>query len=220
MKRFYITGTDTEIGKTRVSCQILRALQSQGISTSAYKPVSAGAELIAGQLQNEDALALMAASSTSQTYTDVNPWCFAEAVAPHFLATEAGVKIEPQRMANIITKNPTDIAVIEGVGGWLAPLDADTTQADMARATDARIILVVGMRLGCINHALLSAERIQSDGLVLSGWVANQVDAQMSRYQDNIETLANLISAPMIAKVDWNDQEIRLNKHFIDALLA
>ncbi len=219
MKRLYITGTDTEIGKTRVSCQLLRAFQASGITTSAYKPVSAGAEMVVDQLQNEDALALMAASSASQTYADVNPWCFTEAVAPHFLAAEAGVNIEPLHMAGIIGKTTTDVAIIEGVGGWLAPLDANTTQADMAKATGAAVILVVGMRLGCINHALLTAERIQSDGLVLSGWVANQIDVKMSRYLDNIETLSTRIKAPLIASVAWNQMELEPNKHFIDALL-
>ncbi len=220
MKRFYVTGTDTEIGKTRVSCQILSALQARGITTSAYKPVSAGAKLIAGQLQNEDALALMAASSASQAYADVNPWCFAEAVAPHFLAAEAAVKIEPQRMAGIVEQTTADVAIIEGVGGWLAPLDAATTQADMVRATRATVILVVGIRLGCINHALLTAERIQSDGLVLSGWVANQVDVEMSRYHDNTETLSARIKAPLLASVAWNEMELQLDNSFIDALLV
>ncbi len=218
MKRLYITGTDTEIGKTRVSCQLLRALQVEGISTAAYKPISAGAELIAGQLRNEDALALMAASSTAQVYGDVNPWCFAEAVAPHFLVAEAGIQIDTQAMARIIANESASVALIEGVGGWLAPLDANTTQADMARACGAAVILVVGMRLGCINHALLSAERIQSDGLVLAGWVANQVDAQMPRYLDNIETLSAAINAPLLATVAWEQQNITLDQGFIRVL--
>jgi len=220
MRNYYITGTDTEIGKTRVSCQLLRALQARGISTTAYKPVASGAELVAGKLQNEDALALMAASGTAQTYTDINPWCFAEAVAPHFLAAEAGVNIDPQRMASIINQTEVDVAVIEGVGGWLAPLDANTTQADMARAAGATVILVVGMRLGCINHALLSAERIENDGLVLTGWVANQVDATMDRYQENIETLTARITAPLIATVAWGEQSMELSDVFLGDLLT
>jgi dethiobiotin synthetase len=206
MKRWYITGTDTEIGKTRVSCQLLVALKQQGLSTAAFKPVASGAVDSSTGLRNEDALQLILASGSIAAYSDVNPWCFREAVAPHFLAAEAGIQIDPGQMARIISSVHADVAVIEGVGGWLAPLGPTTSQADMATALDAGVILVVGMRLGCINHALLSADRIQADGLPLLGWVANRVDPVMARYADNINTLTERIPAPLLATIDWNEK--------------
>ncbi|MCF6264887.1 MAG: dethiobiotin synthase [Xanthomonadales bacterium] len=205
MKHWYITGTDTEIGKTRVSCQLLQHLRQQGYSTSAYKPVASGA-LDAGEgLRNDDALQLIHASQTKTAYNEVNPWCFEEAVAPHLLAEEAGINIDTAHMADIVSRRPVDVAIIEGVGGWLAPLDADTSQADMARALNAGVILVVGMRLGCINHALLSVGRILQDGLPLLGWVANRIDPEMSRYQDNINTLKARIQQPLLATIAWEE---------------
>ncbi len=205
MKRWYITGTDTEIGKTHVSCQLLQSLSQLGLSTAAFKPVASGAEDTGNGLRNDDANQLIHVSSTKIPYSKVNPWCFTEAVAPHLLAAEADVQINPEHMAQMVSQYPAEVAVIEGVGGWLAPLDAKTSQADMAKALGAGVILVVGMRLGCINHALLSADRIQADGLSLLGWVANQVDLEMARYQDNIDTLKARISAPMLANIAWNE---------------
>lgn len=205
MKHWYITGTDTEIGKTRVSCQLLWELGQRGFSTAAYKPVASGAVDAGEGLRNEDALQLIQASQTKLAYNEVNPWCFEQAVAPHFLAEEAGVAIDTVQMADIVTCTPVDVAVIEGVGGWLAPLDVRTSQADMARALNAGVILVVGMRLGCINHALLSVGRILDDGLPLLGWVANRVDPDMSRFQDNIDTLKARIQAPLLATIEWNE---------------
>ncbi|MCF6225349.1 MAG: dethiobiotin synthase [Xanthomonadales bacterium] len=207
MKHWYITGTDTEIGKTRVSCQLLQELRRQGFSTVAYKPVASGAVDTGDGWRNDDALQLIHASQAKIAYNVVNPWCFEEAVAPHLLAEEAGVDIDTAKMAEIVSRKPADVAVIEGVGGWLAPLDTGTSQADMARALNAGVILVVGMRLGCINHALLSVGRILDDGLPLLGWVANQIDPEMSRYQDNIDTLKARIKQPLLATIAWEENQ-------------
>ncbi|MBE9547898.1 MAG: dethiobiotin synthase [Proteobacteria bacterium] len=211
MKRWYITGTDTEIGKTRVSCQLLMALRQQGLSTAAFKPVASGAIDAGAGLRNDDALQLIQASGSATAYNDVNPWCFKEAVAPHFLAAEADVHIDPQKMAGIVSCEQSDVAVIEGVGGWLAPLGTSTTQADMAATLGAGVILVVGMRLGCINHGLLSAERIVHDGIPLLGWVANQVDPGMSRLQDNINTLKERLPVPLLASIAWGEVQPEFN---------
>lgn len=205
MKHWYITGTDTEIGKTRVSCQLLRELEQQGFSTAAFKPVASGAVDSGEGLRNDDALQLIRASHAKIAYAEVNPWCFEEAVAPHFLAAEAGVDIDTAQMADIVNRWPADVAVIEGVGGWLAPLGAQTSQADMARALNAGVILVVGMRLGCINHALLSVRRILDDGLPFLGWIANRIDPDMSRYQDNIGALKARIQQPLLATIGWEE---------------
>jgi len=216
MKRWYITGTDTEIGKTRVSCQLLRALRQQGLSTVAFKPVASGAVDSGAGLRNDDAQQLIQASGSDIAYSDVNPWCFKEAVAPHFLAAEAGIPIDPQQMAGIVSSAYANVAVIEGVGGWLAPLGTSTSQADMTTALGAGVILVVGMRLGCINHALLSAEKIVRDGLPLLGWVANQVDPGMSRLQDNINTLKERLQAPLLATIAWGEIQPEFN---LDSLI-
>lgn len=215
MKRWYITGTDTEIGKTRVSCQLLQALRQHGLSTTAFKPVASGASDSGKGLRNDDALQLINASGTQVAYSKVNPWCFRDAVAPHLLAVDADIHIDPRYMAGIVSQQSADVAVIEGVGGWLAPLDATTSQADMALALDAGVILVVGMRLGCINHALLSADRIQKDGLPLLGWVANQVDPAMGRYQDNINTLKERIGPPLLATIGWGENEPKFSLNSI-----
>lgn len=213
MKHWYITGTDTEVGKTRVSCQLLRELRQQGYSTAAYKPVASGAVDSGVGLRNDDALQLMHASQTKIAYSEVNPWCFEEAVAPHLLAADAGIDIDIAHMVDIVSRRPVDVAVIEGVGGWLAPLDTDSSQADIARALSAGVILVVGMRLGCINHALLSVDRILDDGLPLLGWVANRIDPEMSRYQDNIDTLKARIQQPLLAMIGWEETtpDFRIN---------
>ena len=195
----FITGTDTEVGKTYYACHLLAALDQQGVRTAAMKPVASGARMIGGELQNDDALVLQQAMNVTLPYARVNPYCFAPAIAPHLAAADAGVEIA---LANLqqhyqVLRGEARVTVVEGVGGWYTPLNATHSVADLAVALELPVILVVGLRLGCINHALLSAQSIQHSGARLIGWVANVMHAGMPRYEDNIDAIAQRIQVPL-----------------------
>lgn len=205
MAGIFITGTDTGIGKTHVSVQILEACRKRGVSTSVMKPVASGAELTAAGLRNEDAVRLMAAATASQSYDEVNPYAFAPAIAPHLAAAEAGVEIDPAHLqrCNQLNQQRADLCLVEGVGGWCVPLSDDLMLSDLVKALDLPVIMVVGIRLGCLNHALLTAEKVLADGCQLAGWIANHVDPQMAHASDNVSTLQRLIPAPMLAELPF-----------------
>lgn len=195
----FITGTDTGIGKTRVAAALLRALGGHGLRAVGMKPVSAGIELASGV--NADVLALQAAGNVEAPFEDRNPYAFAEPVAPHLAAEAAGVTIEMSRIAEAATRlrARADALVVEGAGGALVPLDARSDMLDIAVALRLPVLLVVGMRLGCLNHALLSALAIARRGLVLRGWVANFLPPPMALGPANVETLrARLGIAPIV----------------------
>lgn len=207
MKRriFFIAGTDTDAGKTFVACQLLRTAQQQGLRTLGLKPLAAGAEntvhgLYNNCLRNNDALLLQQASSVQLPYSSINPFCFAEAVAPHIAAEKNNLQLDANRIAQSIrhTLDNTDFdyALIEGAGGWRVPLNERETLADVARLLNVPVILVVGMKLGCLNHALLTAEAIVRDGLTLHGWVANDLGNPMPLLQENIAMLEKRLGIP------------------------
>ena len=201
---YFITGTDTEIGKTTIAAGLLYAARRAGLSTAAAKPVASGCQLGAEGLRNDDALALLAQCSLPLRYEEVNPLAFAPAIAPHLAARDAGVTLDvPSLHAAVlaILSKGADFTLIEGAGGWRVPLGGMATLADLAQALHIPVILVVGVRLGCINHAVLSAEAIIGDGLPLAGWVANIVDPNVARLQDNLETLDERLPAPCIGRV-------------------
>ncbi len=201
MKAFFLTGTDTEIGKTFSACALLHAWRAAGFLTAAYKPVAAGAECIEGCWSNEDARRLLAASSPGLTLTDINPVCLRSAVAPHIAAAEEGVSIDLPALTEGFGKlaSRANRVLVEGVGGFRVPLGASFDSADLAAALGLPVLMVVGLRLGCINHALLTAEAISARGLTLAGWIANRPTGDsMSRETENIETLRQLIPAPCI----------------------
>jgi len=193
----YVTGTDTEIGKTLVAAALLHALRAAGLSAHGFKPVASGAT--AGE--NPDVEALLAAASGGLDPALVNRYRFAAPIAPHIAADEAGVEIDLGALCADIARSPAEARVIEGFGGWLAPLGAQTTQAELARAAGCRVVLVVGMRLGCLNHALLSAAQIGRDGLALAGWVANRVEPSMLRFEANLQSLHERLGAPLLGVV-------------------
>lgn len=198
---YFVTGTDTEIGKTAISCALLRAAAARGMSTVGLKPVAAGCD-DAGQ--NEDALALMAAMTTDLPYEQVNPVALEAAIAPHIAADEEGRQMQASRLEGLCRGamlGGQDLVLIEGAGGWRVPINHRETLADLAIALRVPVILVVGMRLGCINHALLTAEAIERDGLVLAGWVANQCGERMNRHEQNLDTLRGLLPAPCLGDV-------------------
>ncbi|MBI2305811.1 MAG: dethiobiotin synthase [Rhodocyclales bacterium] len=199
---YFIAGTDTEIGKTHAACALLHAFRAQGRSAVGMKPVAAGT---AADGINEDVAALIAASSVAAPRALVNPWCFAAAVAPHIAARESGVTIRPEPVLAAFAElgKLAEVVVVEGVGGFLVPLDEDSgfDAADLAAALALPIILVIGMRLGCLNHALLTQEAIKARGLTLAGWIANRVDPEMGRFAENLATLQARLDAPLLGVI-------------------
>jgi dethiobiotin synthetase len=205
MRGFFVTGTDTGIGKTRVSAGLLKALSDAGMKSVGMKPVASGAAMTPEGLRNEDALALMAAASLERPYEVVNPYCFAPPVAPHLAAREAQVEIglDPIRAAYAELCRGADAVVVESVGGWQVPLSPGLEVPDLAREFGLPILLVVGMRLGCINHALLTARAIRADGLELGGWVANGIDPDFLRPEANLATLEAELGAPLLGRLGY-----------------
>ncbi|KIV63333.1 Dethiobiotin synthetase [Pseudomonas sp. FeS53a] len=201
---FFVTGTDTEIGKTTIACGLLQAARNAGLSTAAAKPVASGCERTAEGLRNSDALGLLAGCSLPLRYEEVNPFAFEPAIAPHLAAREAGVQLDVEALAgpvNAVLARNADFTLVEGAGGWRVPLAGGENLSDLAVRLGLPVILVVGVRLGGINHAVLSAEAIQRDGLVLAGWVANIVDPATSRLEENLVTLAERLPAPCLGRV-------------------
>lgn len=203
---FFITGTDTEIGKTTIAAALLHAARARGLSTAAVKPVASGCEQTAEGLRNGDALALWQECTVPLTYQEVNPFAFEPAIAPHLAAKEANQVLNVAALVSnvqTVLARQAALSVVEGAGGWRVPLAAGETLADVAKALKLPVILVVGVRLGCINHALLTAEAIQRDGLSLAGWVANGVSPHVSRWADNLATLHERLPAPCLGEVPY-----------------
>lgn len=202
MSAFFVTGTDTDVGKTFVSCALLNAARKQGLSTLGLKPVSAGCESIDGVLKNEDALRLQNASTIQLPYSQVNPSALKEACSPHIAASLTNKTLSASRLAGYCRgamMNKADFTIVEGAGGWRVPISPRETMADLAKHLALPVLLVVDMRLGCINHALLTADAIRSDGLKLAGWVANQVSADAMGYLDeNLQTLRSALGVPFV----------------------
>ena len=201
---FFVTGTDTDVGKTTIAAGLLRAARLAGLSTAAVKPVASGCEDGVDGLRNSDALALLAECSLPLSYAEVNPFAFAPAIAPHLAAREAGVELKVDALATAVQAvlaQQADFTLVEGAGGWRVPLGGQATLADLPVALDLPVILVVGVRLGCISHALLTAEAIARDGLQLAGWVANIIGPKTSRLEENLATLAERLPAPCLGRV-------------------
>lgn len=194
----FVTGTDTGIGKTRASTVLLHALRARGLRAVGMKPLASGCEPTPEGWRNEDALALQAASDPRPPYADVNPYALPHPLAPQLAARDAGVDVAlaPLLAAHARLQPLADTVVVEGVGGWLAPLSDTLMQADLVRALDLPVVLVVGLRLGCLNHAFLSARAIAADGCRLVGWIGNAIDPDMARREDNLALLASGLPAP------------------------
>lgn len=196
MSGFFITGTDTEIGKTYVSSLLIKALVAENLKVVGMKPVASGAKCINKTLKNEDALSLIQASNVEVDYKIVNPYVFEPAISPHIAAEQAGVEISFNEIKNNFKQleKISDVVIVEGVGGWYAPVSCHTTVADLAETLKLPVILVVGLRLGCLNHALLTAQAIRQSGLSIAGWVANHVEKNFSSAEKNIETLKHYLN--------------------------
>ena len=199
---YFVTGTDTGVGKTLISCALLHAIAEQGRRVAGFKPVAAGCD---ENEHNEDALALCAASTEQLACEQVNPYCFAPAIAPHLAAEFSGIRIELSRILDAYRElsGQVDEVVVEGAGGFLVPLNEQQDSADLAQLLGLPVVLVVGMRLGCLNHALLTVRAIAGSGLECAGWVANVVEAGMPALQQNIDTLRNRIDAPLLGVVPY-----------------
>ncbi len=205
---YFVTGTDTEVGKTTVAAGLLHAVRLHGASTAAVKPVASGCLRTPEGLRNEDALALLGQCSVAQSYVEVNPFAFEPAIAPHLAARAAGIELSVAGLAGPVRQvlaKAADFTLVEGAGGWRVPLGSVEDLSGLPLALQLPVILVVGVRLGCINHALLTAEAIAADGLPLAGWVANVVDAQTSCIAEILATLEQRLAAPCLGCVPWLD---------------
>ena len=199
----FVTGTDTGVGKTLIAGSLLRSLCTSGMRAIGMKPVAAGID--SGAAMNTDVAALIAAANVAAPATDINPYSFALPVAPHLASKAAGVGIELERIADAYARLAAlaEAIVVEGAGGVLVPLGTQTDMLDIPARLDLPVLLVVGIRLGCLNHALLSALAIASRGLRLAGWVANRIEPEMPAADGNVTTLRERLPAPLIADVPW-----------------
>jgi len=199
---YFITGTDTGVGKTLIACALLHAFARSGKSVVGMKPVAAGCDA----LQCEDVAALRAASTVDAPREWINPYALPAPVAPHLAAQQAGIALEIAPMLNAFRQLQTlaDVVIVEGVGGWMVPFNSTQSSADLAQQLGLPVILVVGMRLGCLNHALLTAQAIRAQGLQLAGWVANRIDPAMALCDENVQALQARLDAPLLGSVPHN----------------
>ncbi|MEZ5562110.1 MAG: dethiobiotin synthase [Gammaproteobacteria bacterium] len=203
---YFVAGTDTGVGKTQVSAALLLAAQAYGLRSLGLKPVAAGCLPAGGRLVNEDALLLQRCSSPVPEYAAVNPVALEPAIAPHIAAERAGIALRVATLAGHVRAQAAggaEVVLVEGAGGWLVPLNETDTMADLAATLAYPVILVVGMRLGCINHALLAAAAISAAGLELAGWVANCMVAEMDALEENVRTLESRLPALRLGTVPF-----------------
>jgi dethiobiotin synthetase len=203
---YFVTGTDTDAGKTLATSALLGAARQRQLTTLGLKPIASGSEATPNGLRNRDALALQAQSFPPVDYPTINPWAFAPAIAPHLAALEAGAVLNvasvTQALNDTLTDTPRDLTLIEGAGGWRVPLNEEEDFSDLPRALGLPVILVVGLKLGCLNHARLTAEAIAADGLTLAGWVGSVVDSAFAddspRFAANVALLKRALPAPCL----------------------
>ena len=200
---FFVTGTDTGVGKTLAACALLRAFAARGLRAVGMKPVAAGAQSAAHGLKHDDVENLVAAGNVIAPREHVNPYCFRPPIAPHIAAAKAGVEIELDRIRKSFDALSAlaDVVIVEGAGGFRVPLGPAADTAQLAARLALPVVLVVGMRLGCLNHALLTAEAVAARGLKLAGWIANHIDPQMDAADENVRALEALVAAPLLARI-------------------
>lgn len=203
-RAYFVTGTDTEVGKTLCTAALLQLARRQGLSTAGMKPIASGCVATPAGLRNEDALAHLAETTPPlPDYGTVNPYAFAPAIAPHIAAAEAGVVVDFALITRLWRELSAgrDFALLEGAGGWQVPIDRERCFPDLAVALELPVLLVVGVRLGCINHALLTAAAIRARGLRLAGWIGNRIDPGFSRLEENLAALHRHLPAPCLGIV-------------------
>ena len=198
---YFITGTDTGVGKTAVAVALLQAAAKRGLSTAAVKPVAAGCERTSEGLHNDDALQLQQTCTIDLSYEQINPFALQRAIAPHFAAAREGLRLDAGQLAahcRSILELKADLTVIEGAGGWRVPLNNNESFADIAKLLAVPVILVVDIKLGCLNHGLLSAEAIRADGLMLAGWVANRASGVDEYHAEMVVDLQGRLACPLL----------------------
>lgn len=214
MKKFFITGTDTDAGKTLVSSALLYGFNERGLSTAAVKPIAAGCQKNNQGLRNDDALILQSVMSADLHYEEINPVALEAAIAPHIAANKITLNLTAEAVANHcehVFQKKYDISLVEGAGGWRVPINDNETLAEVAKKLNAPIVLVVGLKLGCINHALLTFDAIKNDGLPVAGWVANQVDKNMAVAGENVETLKDRLACPFLGYIPFLNNPTAVN---------
>ena len=220
----FITGTDTGIGKTLASCLLIDALVQEGHKVIGMKPIASGASSVDGNLQNEDAMYLQKYSNVEVSYESINPFCFEPPIAPHIAAQKAGRHIDLSTIKQSYNELSVmaDWVIAEGVGGWYVPINQNQTTADIPLALNLPVVLVVGMKLGCINHALLTVNAIRASGNELAGWIANDIDKDMAVYDEVFENLHTRLGCPLIARIPYlyddqrdTNQPININTKFL-----
>lgn len=222
-KGFFVTGTNTDVGKTHFSLGLVAALRAQGKTVAVMKPIACGGSYESGELRNEDAQLLLDACGLDIPYELVNPYVFEAPVAPHIAAAENGVDISIPYLVDTYKQlaAKADVVVVEGAGGWLVPLSINDTNAEqvmlsqLAEQLKLPVIMVVGMQLGCLNHCLLTANAIEQSKAKLHGWVANTLEDEMPRYMENIVALKSCIKAPLLAEIPFNATEQEIAEKFI-----
>ncbi|ALQ54823.1 dithiobiotin synthetase [Pseudoalteromonas issachenkonii] len=213
MHQFFITGTDTDAGKTHVTSLLLKLLAQHKKRAIGFKPIASGCEMAFEQLVNADALMLMESATVSAKYDIINPFAFAPPIAPHIAAEQAGLNITVEKLSMAyqhVKQQGADYLLTEGAGGWALPINNNEYLYDWVKAEQLPVILVVGMKLGCINHALLTAAHMQSMGVNCVGWIANQVDATMDEYQANLDSLITRLPFPLLAISPYREQTPKL----------
>jgi len=207
VRGYFIAGTDTGVGKTLIACALLHRLRQRGLKAVGMKPIAAGCERTAEGLINEDVEALRAASSIALPREAINVYAFEQPIAPHLAAANEGLRMDlgviERRFVDLAAR--ADAVIVEGAGGWLVPLNATETFADLALRLRLPVVLVVGMRLGCLNHALLTAEAIVARGLRMAGWVANHVDPAMACPEENVRSLQQRLSCPLLGRIPFQE---------------
>lgn len=206
MKKFFIAGTDTDAGKTLVSSALLHGFNKRGLSTAAVKPIAAGCKKTNQGLRNDDALVLQSVMSADLHYEEVNAIAFEAAIAPHIAADKVKLKVTAEKLeknCEYIFQKKYDATLVEGAGGWRVPINDNETLSDVVKALNLPVVLVVGLKLGCINHSLLTFDAIKNDGLFVNGWVANQVDKDMTVVDENIEALKKRLACPFLGHIPF-----------------
>lgn len=208
MSDYFITGTDTGVGKTWATLALMKAMQNKGMVVAGMKPVASGCKKTSVGLRSDDAARILKQSNQSLDYKTINPYAFEQAIAPHIAAKLAGVVIDIDKIVGefSILKKKSDSVVVEGIGGWNVPLGADIMLADIVESLDLKVVLVVGLRLGCINHALSTARAVEADGARLHGWIMNQLEPDYACQHETMRTLRARISAPLLGSLSYMEK--------------
>jgi dethiobiotin synthetase len=214
----FVTGTDTGVGKTLVSVSLVKALVQHGLRVSAMKPIASGSEHTPAGLRNADALALAGAANVSVPYETLNPYCFEPAVSPHLAAKEAGIDVDLRIIKErfLALASGADFVVVEGAGGWYAPISPTQRMSDLPAMLDVPTLLVVGLRLGCLNHALLTKRAIDAHGVEFAGWVGNRVDSTLQRREENLASLTQMLGSEPLAVFPFQPEsqfDVRCGEH-------